>query len=645
MDVQLPDGTIARFPDDMPETQIRTALLKATQGRTPTAPVQSEQPINDAAHVGLGGLIEGIPIAGPVIRGGLDRAGAYARSLASGNSYGDELKFVQGRSDELKKEHPVLDTTAQIGGAIAGTLPMIAAAPGAMGVTGASLGARALAGGATGSAIGGADAAVRSGGDPTATAVGAGLGLAAGGAAPYVGQAVGSAARTISAPIIARLSPEGATRTALVRTMQRAGQTPDQITDALRAAQADGQGMFTVADALGHPGQRMLSTIARTPGDGERMAVVEALESRQAGQGRRVANSLSEAFDAPDTAAQRVTSLSEARRTAGSANYDAARSSAGAVDVSPAVAAIDDVLTPGAMRLANPGSGIANDSVEGALSRARSLLTDGRSNLSDFTSVLRAKQDIDDMIERATRAGSNNQARMLTTVRQRLDESLASASEPYSAARDAYRQGSRQIEAVDTGRSAATRGRSEDTTRTFAALSPEEQQAFRAGYADPLIEQAQGGAVGVNKARPLLNDATAVEFPAFAAPGRADQLGRRLGREQTMFETRNQALGGSRTADNLADQADLGMLDPSIVGNVISGNWGGALKSGALQAMQNLRGMPQPVRQRLATTLLQTDPSAAGRDLAQAIVRGDTLTERQMIAAQTLLRGAGIAGN
>jgi len=45
------------------------------------------------------------------------------------------------------------------------------------------------------------------------------------------------------------------------------------------------------------------------------------------------------------------------------------------------------------------------------------------------------------------------------------------------------------------------------------------------------------------------------------APGN-DLLQRRLGREMTMFETRNAALGGSKTADNLADADALG-IDPS----------------------------------------------------------------------------------
>jgi hypothetical protein len=47
-------------------------------------------------------------------------------------------------------------------------------------------------------------------------------------------------------------------------------------------------------------------------------------------------------------------------------------------------------------------------------------------------------------------------------------------------------------------------------------------------------------------------------------PWEAEQLGHRIGREQRMFETHQAALGGSKTADNTADAADLSQFDPSI---------------------------------------------------------------------------------
>jgi hypothetical protein len=344
---------------------------------------------------------------------------------------------------------------------------------------------------------------------------------------------------------------------------------------------------------------------------------------------------------------QRTARLTAERDAAANSNYAAARQNANPVDVSEPLARINEVLRPGATGVMNPGSALANDTVEAALTRARALLGNGREQLTDFNAALRAKQDISDMIGRAVRSGANNQARLLTGVERALDDALAAASEPYANARNAYRQGSQTIEAVDAGRNAARRGRPEDTTRAFAALSPEEQAAFRAGYADPLIEQAQTAATGVNKARPLINDATAAEFPAFAAPGRADQLAARLGREQTMFETNGAALGGSKTADNLADAADMAQFDPSVMRNLFRGKPIQAAIDAATKVVSNAKGMTPPVLDQLAAALMETNPVAARRVMSEAMQgRTSSVTSR---LAQALIRNVaathgGIAG-
>ena len=106
----------------------------------------------------------------------------------------------------------------------------------------------------------------------------------------------------------------------------------------------------------------MLSTVARAPGEG-RTNVVNTLESRQAGQGRRVANAVSEGFETPETAAQTERRLTEARDEAADADYNAVRNDARPVDVSNVIATIDRTFSQGTAF----GTNIANDSIEGAL--------------------------------------------------------------------------------------------------------------------------------------------------------------------------------------------------------------------------------------------------------------------------------------
>jgi hypothetical protein len=80
-----------------------------------------------------------------------------------------------------------------------------------------------------------------------------------------------AAAKGVVSPFLATSSPrhpQGCAQRQVHRAIVESGQTPDEIATALRQAQAEGQGNFTVADALGNSGQRTLSSVARTPGEG-----------------------------------------------------------------------------------------------------------------------------------------------------------------------------------------------------------------------------------------------------------------------------------------------------------------------------------------------------------------------------------------
>lgn len=448
---------------------------------------------------------------------------------------------------------------------------------------------------------------------------GAGVGGTVGALLPPVATAVTGTVKGAVRPFVAPFMPERFANSALGQTLEHSGMTADQVVQSMRNATADNQGMFTVADAMGHAGRRALTPAVRTPNN-MRQQIADFLMGRQQNQGARLSNFMAEGFAAPDTAAQRTTSLTTARNNNADVNYAAARNSAGTVDPSAAIQAADDFLTPGATRVMNPGNNIRDDSVESAVRRARSYLTDDNSVLTDFNAAFRAKRELDNMIDGAKPTVQHE----LRPIRDRLDNALASASSEYAGARDAYRQESRAIEAVDTGRNAASsRTRAEDNMQQFAAMSPEEQAAFRAGYADPTIARIEGGPIGemTNKARPLMSEKTGMEFPAFAAPGRADQLGNRITREQRMFETNNAALGGSKTADNLADMENMSGFDPAVMGRLFRGDLLGAAAQGAKQAIQLGRGQPPRVLERVGRSLIETNPDAAGAVLRPAQAR------------------------
>jgi len=450
-----------------------------------------------------------------------------------------------------------------------------------------------------------------------------------GGVLPIAGSLIKGAAAPIFAHLKARGNPKAYGETQAARIIHESGLSPDEV--ALRVVQAanEGQPQFAVADALGNAGQRALSNVARAPGRG-RTDVVEALEARQAGQGRRVAGALAEGFDAPQTAAQTRTGMTNARDAAADAEFSAVRSDAKPVDVSSTIAAIDRTLSPGTAFHTN----IANDSVEAALANVRARLTDGKSNLTDFEAVARVRGDLADAHQASIRAGAGNKARLLKGALRELDTALENASEGYKAANARYSRASRDIDAIDQGRNAAMRGRPEDTIPAYEALTPEGQAAYRAGYADPLIAEAQSAAHGVNKARPLTNDAFRDEAAAMA-PGN-DMMQRRIARESTMFETRNHALGGSRTADNLADQA-AASVDPHLIGQIVSGNWSGALKSVLAAGHNMISGNTAAVREEIGRILLQNGATVSPAQLRKMV----DATVARLEYVQKLARGVG----
>jgi hypothetical protein len=185
-----------------------------------------------------------------------------------------------------------------------------------------------------------------------------------------------------------------------------------------------------------------------------------------------------------------------ARNDAADSEFGTVREDARPVDVANVIAAIDWTISPGTAFHTN----IANDSAEQALANVRARLTDGRSNLTNFEAIQRLRGDVSDMAQSAAQSGQGNKARLLRGVLHQLDQSLENASEGFFQANRNFPQASRDIEAVQAGRQAATRGRSEDIIPAYQALRPEAQAAIRAGYVDPLIVRTQGAAFGVNKA-------------------------------------------------------------------------------------------------------------------------------------------------
>src|SRR5690606_28193742 len=121
-------------------------------GGTPV-PAGDDTDVLSKVHTVSGGILEGIPVVGPMIRGGVERAAAATIAPFSDETYSQVLDRIQKGSEAEKAANPILDTASQVTGAVAGTVPMVMAAPAAFGAGGGGLLARTIASGASGAAL------------------------------------------------------------------------------------------------------------------------------------------------------------------------------------------------------------------------------------------------------------------------------------------------------------------------------------------------------------------------------------------------------------------------------------------------------------------------------------------------------------
>lgn len=250
----------------------------------------------------------------------------------------------------------------------------------------------------------------------------------------------------------------------------------------------------------------------------------------------------------------------------------------------------------------------------------------GGEQLIDFSEVLNIKQDVGRQMERLRRA-SESIPPELAQVYNALDSALETSSAGYRAANDGFREASRVIDAVDAGTQAARpRNRADDVLGQFQGMTPEQQAAFRVGYADPVLARVENAPLGTNRVRTLRADGFSDVMGGIADDPAL--LARRLDREGRMFSTSQGVLGGSATAERLADDALLSSDSMGILGNILAGNYATAASQAGIKSGNALMGRNTATREEVARILLSRDPRAA---LERAIAAQNTAAGKAAI--------------
>ncbi|MCJ2089585.1 hypothetical protein MKK88_26875 [Methylobacterium sp. E-005] len=328
-----------------------------------------------SAAVGRG-LVNGVPIIGPYALSGLEHAAAGVRSLQSGEPYADELKRVQGYSQQTADANPGATTAGEIGGGIVGTAPLIAAAPAVFGAGSGGLALRSAASMGTGAIMGGADSAVRSGGDPIEARNGAIAGGALGVVAPAAGSAIGAGIRKFYDLVGGLRAPESGFGSAATRMLGEDVAHSGGV-DAVRSR----------LDELGSPAM-LLDASPSLQGQAQglavrpetRQAVTAPIMARTAGTSDRLAQDVNGALGPAQSAPTATVDLRGQRMAPNQAIGAAVDGATDPVSAQNVVYSIDGRLP------------LARGSEEAVLRRARSML---------------ARDDADDRIAPRTTMGDD----------------------------------------------------------------------------------------------------------------------------------------------------------------------------------------------------------------------------------------------
>lgn len=551
-----------------------------------------------------------------------------------GDRYAGSRDAYREQYAQNQADHPAELAAGNLGGMVGASVPTMAYA------TGKGLLGTMMRGAGIGGVEGGVQGAGYADGQDVVSQAGRGalLGATLGGAVP----AVVAGAKAMADPLTGFLDSlvNRANQAKVARAVggaaRAANMGPAEIDAALAAARAEGQLEYRAMDAMGIPGQRQASGVARAGGDAA-SEIAAYLESRQIGQSERVGSFVDDAFGTKGTTAAKTASdMNATRKATNNTNFTAAREGAGPVNLNDTVDAIDTLMNR------NPilgESALTNTEMGNRLATLRGQLQKGGSQLINFDTVLNVKEDLGKVIGRIKKAGEEI-PHELAQVYGKIDSALEASSPAYRAANDAALKARKEISAIETGSDMASRGRAADNVPAFQAMSPGEQQAARIGYGDNLLNSLERNpALTANKAKPLsLSPKRQAEAAAIAID--PDLYARRLARENQMWETQNRALGGSRTADNLQDISGAAGQAFGAAKAAASLNIGEAVSKIAGLLAPFAKGQNEATRALIAKALMAGDANAL-----IPLIRREANGQTRDRLVEALMRGMGQQGS
>lgn len=527
------------------------------QGQSaPSAPGPDLGEMSNQLSAGFTSGVNAIPIAGPSILGGLERA----KSFVQGRPYSDVTA-----SDKLQAtQRPVASGIGSVAGTV---LPFLAAAPESaagtlLGMSG-GLGARMAFGGMSGAAINGADTFAR-GGSPqdvlTSAATGAGFGTAI----PVLGRFVGDTTKAIFGNSV----PQDTVNVA--RALQADKIPVPDINRRLSDLGPDAKLMD-----LGPNLQRQAGALASIPGPAQ-STVRDVVAARGVGASNRVSADVAGTIGTgPDLDTLKEQIIAQQKASA-----------------SPLYEAVRDKTVP----LTGNLKFIAQTPF-GKRAFAEAVTTaknDGYGYQTNTVGLMDyAKQSLDDMASTFARQGQNNKARQAANMARLLRTEVDKVAPGYALARDAFAGPAKVLDAIDAGTTVFTKDMTPTQLQSaLTAATPSERDAYLQG-ARHYIETQMGNAVNDPLALRNMFKKSYNEQKLRTLLGNsiADDLLKRIGREATFSQTSHVVSGNSETAARQAAQAEVAPELRAVP--KLSATWTGMVLSAFDKARNAIHGINQ----------------------------------------------------
>ncbi|MBY5442111.1 hypothetical protein HFO93_01140 [Rhizobium leguminosarum] len=518
-------------------------------------------PADDAlsvARTGLGGFLEGIPIIGPPIRYGTEKAAAATIAAFTDETYDQVMDRMNEATRAEKEANPILDKAAQTTGAVAGTIPAIMAAPAAFGAGGGSF-LRSGISGMTGATIGGADAGVRSGGDPEAIRNGALWNGLFGLGGPVAGKVIGAVGRSLVDTVRTRAAAG------------LAGMDPQAFGYFRRAVADDGLDAVTLPQRLQEMGpkaipadlgpnlQKQAGALAATPGPAQ-TTIRTTLADRAAGANARIGQTIDETTGRNIVPSEIQADIA-ANQNAHSPLYREAFREATPYNTEPIASAIETDVS----RLRGPA--------QARLRQVRDMLNIADSNVlsNDPNVMFQTRQAIDGLLKTEV---DPKVISALVEARQMLDDGLTRAVPRIKEIDAGYSELARQDEAVTRGQQVLDSGRTAPRPSELAGELERgaQPQGMQIGPSAVPLRLSQGARaeidrivgtnsndiVAMNRLIKGEGDWNRARLATLFGPEKAERLFQVLDNESIYADTAKTVTRNSETAARLAAQNELG---------------------------------------------------------------------------------------